>query len=46
MKNRLIVFAGLFILLISWSLLISDFHSKTADAAGLKQVILRVEGMT
>ena len=46
MKNRLIFFAGLFVLLACWWLSAYGSSSEAADTAGLRQVALRVEGMT
>jgi len=46
MKNKLTAITGLFIILFIWSLSASGFSSEVPEAAGLKEVILRVEGMT
>ncbi len=46
MKNRLPAITVLFIILFIWSLSASGFSSEAPEAAGLKEVVLRVEGMT
>ncbi len=46
MKNRLTAITGLFVILFVWWLSASGFSSEALEAAGLKAVILRVEGMT
>ena len=46
MKNRLTAIIALFIILFVWWLAASGFSSEAPEAAGLKEVILRVEGMT
>lgn len=46
MKNRLTAITGLFIILLVWGLSASGLSSEAPEAAGLKKVTLRVEGMT
>ena len=46
MKNGLTAITGLFIVLFVWGLSVSGFSSEAPEADGLKEVILRVEGMT
>jgi len=46
MKNKLMIFVGLSILLSAWSVLAYASHTHASGPTSLKTATLRIEGMT